>query len=84
MLILAGPPFHPAGTRPRAPCPICTEEKGEKDPKELYSIRGFKKGEFDSAIPSVWFLAPPIKLDASGKEMEALRVSAPRRPALLA
>ncbi|KAF2118004.1 hypothetical protein BDV96DRAFT_489107 [Lophiotrema nucula] len=68
-----GPPFHPAGTRPRAPCPICAKEKGEKDPKELYSIRGFKKGEYDSAIPSVWFLAPPIKLDASGKEMEALR-----------
>ncbi|ORY09134.1 hypothetical protein BCR34DRAFT_381973 [Clohesyomyces aquaticus] len=68
-----GPPFHPAGTRPRAACPVCAKEKGEDRLRELYSIRGFKEGEYDSAIPACWFTTPPIKLDAAGKEMEALR-----------
>ncbi|KAF2466913.1 uncharacterized protein BDR25DRAFT_376455 [Lindgomyces ingoldianus] len=67
------PPFHPAGTRPRAPCPVCAQERGEDRPRELYSVRGFTEGEFDSAIPACWFTTPPIKLDAAGKEMEALR-----------
>lgn len=52
------------------------KEKGENQPRDLYSIRGFKDGEYDNAIPACWFVTPPIKLDSSGKEMEALRVSA--------
>ncbi|KAF2183338.1 hypothetical protein K469DRAFT_785976 [Zopfia rhizophila CBS 207.26] len=68
-----GPPFHPQGQRPRAPCPLCVTEKGDNKPQELYPIRGFKEGEYDKAIPACWFVTPPIKLDSSGAEMEALR-----------
>lgn len=74
ILMATAPPFHPSGSRPRAPCPVCSRDKGDKDPRELYSIRGFGKGEYDSAIPECWFVAPPIKLDSKGHEMEALRV----------
>jgi len=69
-----GPSFHPTGEQPRAPCPVCEQETGEKRARELYSVRGFKPGEHDPAIPKFWFSAPPMKLDANGKEMEALRV----------
>ncbi|KAF2690634.1 hypothetical protein K458DRAFT_354819 [Lentithecium fluviatile CBS 122367] len=68
-----GPPFHPAGQHPRAPCPVCAKDGGEEKPRELYAIRGFKQGEYDPAIPKFWFTAPPMKLDRDGKEMEALR-----------
>ncbi|KAF1849652.1 uncharacterized protein K460DRAFT_421842 [Cucurbitaria berberidis CBS 394.84] len=68
-----GPPFHPAGQRPRAPCPVCIKEKGESELRDLYSVRGFKKNEYDPQIPPSWFTAPPIRLDGNGKEMEALR-----------
>ncbi|KAF1833353.1 hypothetical protein BDW02DRAFT_599148 [Decorospora gaudefroyi] len=68
-----GPPFHPAGERPKAPCPVCIKEKGDSEPRDLYSIRGVNKGEYDPQIPPSWFTAPPIRLDGSGKEMEALR-----------
>lgn len=69
-----GPPFHPAGTRPRAPCPVCAKEKGEDHPRELYSVRGFKEGQYDPAISKHWFSTPPMKLDGASKEMEAFRV----------
>ncbi|KAK1908447.1 hypothetical protein P3342_009296 [Pyrenophora teres f. teres] len=68
-----GPPFHPAGQQPKAPCPICIKEKSDSTERELYSIRGFHKDEYDPHIPPSWFTAPPIRLDGSGKEMEALR-----------
>ncbi|KAF2737262.1 hypothetical protein EJ04DRAFT_431119 [Polyplosphaeria fusca] len=68
-----GPPFHRNGSQPRAPCPLCMKEKGDKKDKDLFSIRGFKSGEFDPGIPSCWFSTPPVKLDASGPEMEAMR-----------
>ncbi|KAF1940977.1 hypothetical protein EJ02DRAFT_349017 [Clathrospora elynae] len=68
-----GAPFHPAGQRPKAPCPVCIKEKGDSEQRELYSIRGFNKDEYDPQIPPSWFTAPPIRLDGSGKEMEALR-----------
>ncbi|KAF2848051.1 hypothetical protein T440DRAFT_520467 [Plenodomus tracheiphilus IPT5] len=68
-----GPPFHPAGQRPKAPCPVCTREKGDREVRELYSIRGFNNDEYDPQIPPSWFNAPPIRLDGNGKEMEALR-----------
>jgi len=69
-----GPPFHTAGQRPQSPCPVCIKEKGDSEPRDLFSIRGFKKDEYDPQIPLAWFTAPPIRLDGSGKEMEALRV----------
>ncbi|KAI4629205.1 uncharacterized protein J4E87_003467 [Alternaria ethzedia] len=68
-----GPPFHTAGQRPQSPCPVCIKEKGDSEPRDLFSIRGFKKDEYDPNIPLAWFTAPPIRLDGSGKEMEALR-----------
>lgn len=70
-----GPPFHPAGQKPKAPCPVCVRDKGDSTIRELYSIRGFHGDEYDPAIPPVWFTAPPISLDGQSKEMEALRVS---------
>lgn len=78
LLTLAiGPPFHAAGQRPKAKCPVCVKEKGGSEPQDLFSIRGFNKDEYDSQIPPAWFTAPPIRLDGSGKEMEALRVYRP-------
>ncbi|CAO2658497.1 Nn.00g062200.m01.CDS01 [Neocucurbitaria sp. VM-36] len=68
-----GPPFHPAEQRPSAPCPVCIKEKGDSQLRDLYSVRGFNKNEYDPQIPPTWFTAPPIRLDGSGKEMEALR-----------
>ncbi|KAF2275222.1 uncharacterized protein EI97DRAFT_81631 [Westerdykella ornata] len=62
-----GAPFHAAGTRPRAACPVCSKEG------ELYSIRGFSPGEYDPAIPACWFVTPPVKLETNEKGMEALR-----------
>lgn len=50
------------------------KEKDHREPRELYSIRGFNIGEYDPQIPPNWFTTPPIKLDGNGKEMEALRV----------
>jgi hypothetical protein len=70
----AAPPFHPAEQRPKAPCPVCIKEKGDSEPRDLYSVRGFTKDEYDPQIPPTWFTAPPIRMDGSGKEMEALRV----------
>ncbi|KAF2709276.1 hypothetical protein K504DRAFT_431651 [Pleomassaria siparia CBS 279.74] len=67
------PPFHKSGTRPSAPCPICIKEKGDAQNRDLYSIRGFQKGEYDDVLSPDWFIAPPRMLDANGAEMEALR-----------
>lgn len=69
-----GPPFHSAGERPRAPCPVCVKDKGNHEPQFLYSVRGFNKGDYDPLIPPSWFTSPPLRLDCSGKEMDALRV----------
>ncbi|CAG5181999.1 uncharacterized protein ALTATR162_LOCUS9941 [Alternaria atra] len=68
-----GPPFYAAGQRPKTPCPVCIKEKGDSEPRDLFSIRGFNKDEYDPQIPPAWFTAPPIRLDGSGREMEALR-----------
>ncbi|KAH8730307.1 hypothetical protein GQ44DRAFT_823623 [Phaeosphaeriaceae sp. PMI808] len=68
-----GPAFHPNGQRPQASCPVCVKEKGESEPRDLYSIRGFQKDEYDPMIPQAWFTAPPISFDGAVKEMEALR-----------
>ncbi|KAF2788106.1 hypothetical protein K505DRAFT_411065 [Melanomma pulvis-pyrius CBS 109.77] len=67
------PAFHPEGMRPSAPCPVCVAEKGENRPRDLYSIRGFRKGEYDDALSPCWFVTPPMKLDANGAEAEALK-----------
>lgn len=64
-----GAPFHPAGKRPYARCPVCAKDS------ELYAMRGFGRGEFDPAIPECFFKIPPVALDSKGKESEALRVS---------
>ncbi|KAG9197913.1 hypothetical protein G6514_000752 [Epicoccum nigrum] len=67
------PPFHPAGQKPRAPCPFCIKDKGDYTERDLYSIRGFQVDEHDPAIPPIWFTAPPMSLDGRTREMEALR-----------
>ncbi|KAF2872756.1 hypothetical protein BDV95DRAFT_543035 [Massariosphaeria phaeospora] len=66
------PPFHAAGTRPHLPCPVC-QAKGDSQPRALYSIRGFRKGEHDAAIPSSWFAVPPMRQENAENDMEALR-----------
>ncbi|KAF2027821.1 hypothetical protein EK21DRAFT_25968, partial [Setomelanomma holmii] len=68
-----GPAFHPDGQRPKAPCPVCIKEKGDHEPRDLYSVRGFQESEYDPMIPDTWFKTPPIGFDSKGKEMEALR-----------
>jgi hypothetical protein len=68
------PPFHPEGKRPMAACPTCLKEKGDSEPRDLYSIRGFGKDEHDPSIPQAWFVAPPPGFDSRDKETEALRV----------
>ncbi|GAB7355056.1 hypothetical protein MBLNU459_g5651t2 [Dothideomycetes sp. NU459] len=40
-------PFHPAGTPPAAPCPVCVCKHGDDSPKHLFGIRGFAQGEYD-------------------------------------
>ncbi|KAH7389444.1 hypothetical protein DE146DRAFT_680299 [Phaeosphaeria sp. MPI-PUGE-AT-0046c] len=67
------PQFHPEGQRPRAPCPTCVKEKNDSEPRDLFSIRGFQKNEYDPIIPPAWFIAPPINFEDNGKDMEALR-----------
>ncbi|KAF2002576.1 hypothetical protein P154DRAFT_618338 [Amniculicola lignicola CBS 123094] len=69
----AGPAFFKKGDRPTAPCPVCIKEKGDAQPRELYSVRGFRKGQYDPVIPACWFDTPPMKLEVSSTEMEALR-----------
>ncbi|KAF3007807.1 hypothetical protein E8E13_010492 [Curvularia kusanoi] len=67
------PPFHPAGQKPQAPCPWCIINDGDHTVRDLYSIRGFHRDEYDPAIPSTWFTAPPASLDVHAKEREAVR-----------
>jgi hypothetical protein len=50
------------------------KQKNDTEPRDLYSIRGFQKKEYDPMIPSAWFVAPPISFEGNGKEIEALRV----------
>jgi len=70
----SGPAFHKEHQHPQAPCPVCVNEGAGDTPRQLFSVRGFKENEHDPAIPPLWFKAPPMKLDAKDKEMEALRV----------
>lgn len=72
-----GVPLHRPGERPKAPCPICSASKGNREPKRLFGIRGWQEGNFDKNIPKGWFDTPPIRLESSESstpEMEALRV----------
>ncbi|KAH6639805.1 hypothetical protein C7974DRAFT_139167, partial [Boeremia exigua] len=68
-----GPPFHPAGQTPRAPCPYCVKKKGDSTPRDLYSVRGFGKDEYDPKISPIWFMTPPMSLRNETNEMEVLR-----------
>lgn len=70
-----GAPFHRAGERPRATCPICSSEKNDLTERTLYKVQGCSKGLYDDQIPSSWFETPPIKLDGTAKGgLDALRV----------
>lgn len=73
-LNMIGPTFHPGGQRPKAPCPVCIREKGDSEARDLYSIRGFQKDEYDPMIPQAWFTTPPISFEGNDKGTEALRV----------
>jgi hypothetical protein len=53
---------------------VCIKEKGDSEPRDLYSIRGFQKNEYDPMIPPAWFSTPPISFEGKDKGMEALRV----------
>ena len=70
-----GAPFHPESQAPRAPCPLCSAEKGDKSPKALFAIHGFKKGEYDGQIPDDYFLVPPMQLGGGDASLQAMRVS---------
>ncbi|KJX99836.1 hypothetical protein TI39_contig350g00023 [Zymoseptoria brevis] len=65
-------PFHSKNSGPRAPCPVCAAS-GDFNLRELFAIRGVTPGEYDGVIPSDWLVCPPIKLDAEGPGMDALR-----------
>ncbi|GAB7355055.1 hypothetical protein MBLNU459_g5651t1 [Dothideomycetes sp. NU459] len=66
-------PFHPAGTPPAAPCPVCVCKHGDDSPKHLFGIRGFAQGEYDCEIPSRFFECPPRILDSNDGGMDAIR-----------
>ncbi|KAI9874534.1 MAG: hypothetical protein M1830_009644 [Pleopsidium flavum] len=68
-----GLPFHPDDQPPRAPCPICSGEKGDTTQKALFAVHGVEAGEFDPHIPASYFQLPPVKLDASDPGMDAMR-----------
>lgn len=72
--LIKGVPFYPAGQYPKAVCPLCADERNDRQPKRLYTIRGHSPGEYDEEIPKAWFDTPPIKLGGSGQGMDALRV----------
>ena len=65
---------HRTQNNPKAPCPVCSSERNDDSLKSLYTIAGFREGEYDQDIPRVWLDVPPTQLDSSGLEMEALRV----------
>ncbi|SMQ55876.1 unnamed protein product [Zymoseptoria tritici ST99CH_3D7] len=65
-------PFHSNYSGPRAPCPVCAVSN-DFNARELFAIRGVNPGEYDGVIPSDWLVCPPIKLDAEGPGMDALR-----------
>ncbi|KAI9827059.1 MAG: hypothetical protein M1819_007051 [Sarea resinae] len=68
-----GAPFHPAGQQPRAPCPVCLADKGDRETKLLYGIRGVNEGSYDKNIPRSYFEVPPVHLESTGHESMALR-----------
>lgn len=68
-----GVPFHSDNEQPKAPCPRCVADKGDRSKKCLFGVRGFREGFHDKAIPQAWFDTPPIKLDASSPGLEAIR-----------
>ncbi|KAF2204220.1 hypothetical protein GQ43DRAFT_469254 [Delitschia confertaspora ATCC 74209] len=57
------PPFHPEGQQPRAPCPVCVMDRHDNTPRDLFSVRGFRKGEYDPSIPASYFAVPPRVLE---------------------
>lgn len=71
---MAGVPFHPDGQQPRAQCPACVTEKGDKTINTLYALQGFEEGEYDPAIPTYWLDIPPMSLGGTDVASEALRV----------
>lgn len=52
---------------------MCIREKGDSQPRDLYSIRGFQKNEYDPMIPAAWFTTPPVSFEGNDKGTEALR-----------
>lgn len=72
--ILTGVPFHSDQQVPRAPCPLCTLETGDRSDKSLFFINGSMKGEYDPNIPDAYFQMPPVKFISGDAGYEALRV----------
>ncbi|KAL9640534.1 MAG: hypothetical protein Q9164_000200 [Protoblastenia rupestris] len=69
----SGVPFHSAQEPPRAPCPLCSAEKGDSAPKKLFFINGIVPGEYDKEIPETYFQTPPVELVSGEAGSEALR-----------
>jgi hypothetical protein len=74
MLIFTGAPFYPAGIRPKASCPFCVQEKGDRKLKDLYGIYGFGLDQHDSDLPNGLFVVPPRRLSEDTPDMAAIRV----------
>lgn len=67
-------PFHPAGDRPRAICPVCHADRNDNRKKKLYGVRGCLTGSYHPDIPKNFFETPPVSIENEGEEREALRV----------
>jgi hypothetical protein len=74
-LLGKGVPFHAEGTNPKAPCPICLNQKGDAKPRRLFAIHGREKGNHDPVIPTKFFGPVIDELDDSDQTGAALKVS---------
>ena len=79
---VAGVPFYPDHEVPRAACPLCTAEKGDRSLKSLFFVNGSVKGQYDTSIPDAYFEIPPVNLVDGDASLEALRVGHPRNHVL--
>lgn len=53
------------------------QKRGSEEKRILYPIRGLAKGEYDEVIPDAYLRVPPVKLDCSDRDMDAMRVGDP-------
>ncbi|KZF25661.1 hypothetical protein L228DRAFT_236735 [Xylona heveae TC161] len=68
-----GVPFYAAGSHPKAPCPICRNERGITTPLRLYWVHGISPGQYDPEIPQEYFVVPPQHVTGSEPALSAMR-----------